>query len=332
MLHHMTSPRTAAIAAIVAVALTPCMASAQTAEDLSEAWATWAESRDVSRSTMAVVKQGEVLANEAVGADPGAVVPLASLSKSITAACVQQLIAAGRLAGDKTAGEILSSAGTASDVTVAELLTHSGGLGPDETQGDAKLAEAEEPMTGAVVARAASRESQTATAGEHAYNNENYAFLGQMIAKVSGQSYEEACRKAVLAPAGVLGGGLEGRWAAQGPWGGWALSAAGFAKFFDTALSEGGALKKPPEELPHVRVEMPEGAMYGMGMLWASRESDHVVWNVGQLCWEDEGDGAYVARFSDGGPVVVVTWTGCLAGTEALAELDRGLAEAALPQ
>lgn len=124
----------------------------------------------------------------------GSEVPeLASISKSITAACITHLVEGGHLGWSDRLSDLL---GLCPDVTIAGLITHSTGLGPDATQmamplwlgqGDGLQGHFAAQVLDLVNARA----EQSGARGVYLYNNENYALLGLVIEAVSGRPHIE---------------------------------------------------------------------------------------------------------------------------------------------
>ena len=302
------------------------------AERIVAAWTDWAESGETEGATIAVMRSGELVVSEGIGAAPDAALPLASLSKAITAACVARLPSPGALSMDTTVEQLIDAAGPAVDWTVGQLLTHSAGIGPDATQGDASLQESTAPPTEAIAMRAIGREPQDGEVGTFAYNNENYnnenyAIVGRMIEVATGRTYAEVCAEAVFEPYGIDTGTMAGEWGAHGPWGGWSMSAADYARFAWATFGPDGAMGLSPDAWPSVAVG--DGANYGMGVLWREIRERHLIWSSGMLCWDGHGSGGYFASY--GGEWLVVTlYADCLDGTSRLMDLDRALFDAAI--
>ncbi|KIQ67635.1 serine hydrolase domain-containing protein [Wenxinia marina] len=281
---------------------------------VEQAFSDWVAANQAEPATLAVLDDGAVVRQAGLGADAAAPRPLASLSKPITAACVSALVEEGTLAWTDTAGDWLGQRGPGSAARLADLVTHGSGIGPDETQGDAALAAAQEPQTAGVAARALSR-PLAAEPGTYAYNNENYAILGAVIEAATGEAYDEACRTRVLDPAGVTGR-IGGRWAAHGPWGGWEMSAPDYARLIRWIAD------RPAMDAP--ALAMGGGVLSTQGLL---RRESGIAWGFGLLCWNGRANGAYAVAHPDG-PAIAVTFTGC-PDDAALQSLDAALFEAA---
>ena len=157
-------------------------------------------------ASAAVVRGKEVVWSEAVGladverereATPDTQYRVGSITKTFTAAAVLQLRDAGRLSLDDPLGEHIPEAGHAS-LTVRGLLSHLSGLQrelpgsvwesmefPSWEEGVALLAEAE----------------QVLPSGSHwHYSNLAYGLLGELVARLSGQSYERYVDERLLRP------------------------------------------------------------------------------------------------------------------------------------
>lgn len=152
---------------------------------------------------------------------------IASLTKPITAAVILDLVGNGRLSLDASVQGLLSgqprTAQAAHAVTVRHLLQHTAAWGP---LGPAMEIEDLRPLIqragGTEYARTPIRRIAIAAlddAPRHkpgtvfAYSNFGYCVLGTIIQTITGQSYQEATRRAVLAPAGAASFALATTWA-----------------------------------------------------------------------------------------------------------------------
>ena len=119
---------------------------------------------------------------------------IASLTKTFTALIVLQLVEQGRLRPeDKLAMYIPDFAG-GDRITIHHLLSHTAGL-PDFIPFD----------------RAKSMQPESAPGERLNYSNIGYIALGKVIAKVTGRTYEEQLREAILAPLGMADTGVDRR-------------------------------------------------------------------------------------------------------------------------
>jgi CubicO group peptidase (beta-lactamase class C family) len=130
---------------------------------------------------------------------------IGSISKSMTALGVMQLVESGRLDLDTTLSQVLDgfSGRPAGAITVRQLLSHTSGF--STRQGNARRSDA----TGAVddLARAVDRLAAVTPAFEPdetwAYSNANYQVLGRVIEVVSGQDYQTYVATHILEPVGM---------------------------------------------------------------------------------------------------------------------------------
>ncbi len=224
-------------------------------------------------------------------------VELASVSKSVTALCVLDLVEAGRLDWSDRLPDLL---GEAPDVTVAQLITHSGGLAPDNTQGVMALwlnrATPDSAHFSAQVLRIVNaRTTQEATPGTYHYNNENYALLGLVIEAVTGAPYLDHCRQAL-----DLGDGIAAspHAMAMQPWGGLMAEPAAHLAFLHRHFGPDSAVGQNPFAYPHVPTG--GGAYYGLGMAFRAHGDGHNFWHFGAWCFPDRfNQGSFAVIWQD---------------------------------
>ncbi len=176
-------------------------------------------------------------------------VPLASLSKAVTAVCAARLIEAGRLRFDSRLGDVrpdlVATAGGGADprlqsITVAQLITHRAGFGgegrPDPAvQAIWELAPSRdlgEITLEAVLRRAFRRPLGSAPGERFRYSNTGYFALGAVIERVAAAPYAEACREVLLRPLLIRGADLDPAWGVLSSAGGWRLSGAEYLAIY----------------------------------------------------------------------------------------------------
>ena len=305
--------------------LLPCGVGAQSIPDrLETGFRVWMQEAGAERGAIAIWRAGQPQRAVGINMPADAPVELASLSKAITALCVAHLIETGSWTRDTTAREVLRRG--PEGLTVAALLTHSAGIGPDQTQGTMPfwLDSGEDRMEEAA-RTALDRDSQAGTPGTYAYNNENYAILGAMIAAETGRAYADACAGAVLLPAGVSTAGPSPRTGGMAAWGGWEMSVNDYARLLNWAFGPGGKIGRAPDRWPSA--EMGGGAFYGMGMTQRAFRGAMNYWHFGQLCFPGElNAGSYAVSWM-GDWSVVVAHDAC-ADWDAMVRLDAALAAA----
>ena len=168
--------------------------------------------------------RGYGLANKerAVPVGPASLFRIGSLSKTVTAVAVLQLVQGGRLGLDDKVLRILDDMGPrpdhvadarVRDITVRHLLQHTGGF-DRERSGDVvfmpRAAEAARRQGGplppdcpTILRDTLERKLDFAPGERFAYSNVGYCILGRIVERVSGAPYETYAREHVLAPAGA---------------------------------------------------------------------------------------------------------------------------------
>ncbi|MEM8789318.1 MAG: serine hydrolase domain-containing protein [Pseudomonadota bacterium] len=264
------------VAATLALVFLAGMVMAQdTADRVRAAWEGWRAEHGDQTAPLVLLDRGEPILRVGDVAEPREL--LASNGKVITALCIDALAVEGRLRFDQGLPELLGRA--APDATLGELITHSGGLRPDETQRGRmfwwlyRTAPRHAQVTDWVIARG------PAGAKTHFYNNENYALLGEVIARVTGAPYAEVCRRRVLDPLDLTAA-LSPVTGALGPWGGWRMSTEDYARFHWATFGANARIGADPFAWPHVRIG--PGVYYGMGALFRT-EPVAAFWHAGAL-------------------------------------------------
>ena len=136
---------------------------------------------------------------------------IASHSKSFTATAVMRLVEAGRLRLDDTVGSrVPELAGSPlATRTVRELLGHQAGVIRDGERGDFWQLDGPFPDRETLVAELL-ESGEVFGANEHfKYSNYGYGILGLIIEEVTGESYADHLRTAVLEPLGMADTGAE---------------------------------------------------------------------------------------------------------------------------
>lgn len=288
------------------------------ARDFETAFATWLDQVGASEGVLALRYEGQPVATWSRGRAVEDMVPLASLSKAITGACVAALVDEGLLYYDNSAREVLGLP-DAAPVTIAALLSHASGLEKDYTQGPMSFWKGDPTPRWAEITPNALDPDRITGDGRYYYSNENYAVLGTVIEAVTGQPYETACRDRVLGPAGAQGDGSD-QFAGYLPWGGWAMNVADYAAVVDHWFAPGGVLGDRLADLPGVGIDGP--VSYGMGMVQRQMDGGtRNVWHFGALCFNDGPTfGSYAVHW-DTGWTVTAWYDACLTGEE-MAALD----------
>ncbi|WP_235000605.1 serine hydrolase domain-containing protein [Pseudooctadecabacter jejudonensis] len=289
---------------------------------IKAAWLDWLGAGGIGQSALAITYQGAVVSVHGSGMSADRPVPIASLSKAVTGACVLSLIDDSILSYDTTLGEAFSDrpdllpAGQSEQaaITVEALLTHTSGLDFDRTQSVINPVlwgggDIDDRITALALARPLG-------APVFFYNNENYAILGRVIAEATGQPVADVCRARVLD--GLTSAGPDPRNGGALAWGGWNMTVVDYARFA-TRLT-------PQKDWPSTPLN--GGAQYGPGVFVRDTDLGTNIWHFGAFCvlgLNDFGSYFYVL---DNGWGVAVWYDVCVSTAQALA-LDGGLARAA---
>jgi CubicO group peptidase (beta-lactamase class C family) len=146
-----------------------------------------------------------------VPATAESVFPIGSITKTMTGLAVQQLIAAGKIRLDATAGEYLPQlAAPAHNAKIRALLDHTSGIvGYTEIPGFPNNTQA--PISReAVLGWFASRPLLFPEGTRWSYTNSGLYLLGLVIEAVSGESYADYLQHHVFTPFGMSGSTLAG--------------------------------------------------------------------------------------------------------------------------
>lgn len=313
-----------ALAAFLLAAIVAQIAAADVPDRLEQAFRRWTAEVAAPRAVLTIWRGGVRERDVAIGMAPRKPVGLASLSKAVTAVCAARMIDTGVWSAKTTSREVLKFGPPG--LTVAALMTHSAGLGPDQTQALMPLWLDTRPDRAPLATEIAlKRAAQTARRGKYSYNNENYAILGQMIAARTGRAYAPYCKKLVLDPAGVTTARLSPRLGGMGPFGGWQMSVQDYARFMHWAYGPRGLIGANPARWP--RSAMGGGAFYGVGMIQRRFRGGMNYWHFGAACFPGRLNlGSYAVRWLREWSVVVA-YDACVDGA-AMGRLDHLLSRA----
>jgi len=302
----------------VSVATVGLAQDAQRIERVEAAFGAWADTHG-AKGTGAIAYEGAVVATFDRGISSDTPIELASLSKAITAVCMNTLFQEGKLSYNDSTVTLLDRD---PPVTVGALMTHSSRYADDVTQ------RAMAGWLGDPTHRAADVAEllQDPDGPEHTfvYNNANYALLALMIESVTGTSYEEECRARVLDPIGVTAQPSP-RSGAFLSWGGWSMTAADYARFH--AHWFGSTVDTGLDPLGKPSVDLGQGVYYGTGTLFRPFNGRFNFWHHGSLCILDGLEVGAFAVTWEAKWTVVVGYDQCL-DWDALFALDAALVDA----
>lgn len=280
------------------------------------AWRGWMDRHGVTASAMALGRGGAVIHAAGQARAPDLPYPVASLSKAITALCLNEILAETGRGWDTTLGDIADALSQvrvtpppwSHHITLAQLVTHTSGMAPDLTQGDmVSRLHGSLGLHRRIAWQALQRDALRGTPGTHVYSNTNYAMLGTVAEALSGQDYATACRQRITAPAGADGAVIEGAMGSMSSYAGWEISATDYARIALHWFAPDRPWVADPDGLPHH-----DG--YGLGAVTGGRGQARTVTHNGRLCspaTEDHNIGALFLALGDGA-VFTANWQGCL--------------------
>lgn len=341
------------IAGTLASLLAP--ARGQTVDAIDQAWRGWM-AKYYKSGELVVLHEDRPVREAAIRGSVDAPVPLASLSKAITAVCIAGLIERGRLSFETPLSQALAATlvrvGPPADprlaaVTVSELLVHRAGFAAKQDVANAPLADYLRHHTAGRTAFESQlkwilRTRLTFEPGTHyAYSNAGYLILGAIVEEASGRDYESYCRESVLLPLGARDAGLDPAWRILSSYGGWRMPLADYGRFYQAYASGNPAIG------PRARAWMmsPQGKRVGGGVHYGlgtfvrpTRIGGGNFWHWGAWTYSLPGahDGPLKASYSTFavrlGELDVnmgVYLEPNLRGDHAHGELDRALGDAA---
>jgi len=200
----------------------PPITGAMTQADLDRALDAWLAARasaDEFAGVVAIARDGKLIFQKPYGlANRDAKMPvmastrfnIASIGKAFTKTAVGQLVAQGRLALTDTIGKWLPDYPNAKarEATVDQLLNHQAGIadffGPAFTAAPKSRFASNTDYYQFVSAQPPLFDPGTS----RQYCNGCYVVLGEIVAKVSGQRYEDYIAEHVFKPAGMFGAGF----------------------------------------------------------------------------------------------------------------------------
>jgi D-alanyl-D-alanine carboxypeptidase len=186
---------------------------------------------------------------------------LASASKMFTLVAIEQLSEAGKLRKDDRVGTYVTSYPAAADVTIGQLLSHTGGLPAGVTPEFFAAIETKQSLDDMISTVAAPLEF--APGSRKQYSNIGFLVLGRVIEVASGEGFEHYVATHILEPAAMHHTTLRGSGCARpisrmapdrtvapqgSPAGGWSASADDLVRFA-RALRDRTLVTAAPEAL-----------------------------------------------------------------------------------
>jgi D-alanyl-D-alanine carboxypeptidase len=171
--------------------------------------AEWLERTGAPSVSIAIVERGALAYTKAYGlarlAPPAPAGPqiryaIDSLSKEFTAAAVLMLVQQGKLSLDDRLGTWLADLGPGSEVTLRQVLTHTGGI-RDYWPEDFITPQMREPASPrAIIREWVDRPLDFLPGSEWQYSNTGYLLAGAVVERAAGESLFEYLRKNVFGP------------------------------------------------------------------------------------------------------------------------------------
>jgi CubicO group peptidase (beta-lactamase class C family) len=282
-----------------------------------------------------------------VPVDPGHVFRVGSITKQFTAVAILQLVAAGKIKlDDDIATYVPDFPAAGHKITIAQLLNQTSGL-PSYTDEKTWLTTWRQDLKPSELLAFTKGKPPLFTPGtDWAYSNTNYILLGDVIAKLSGESYASYVQTKLLGPAGMQHSQLDnaedlipGRvpgYAVAGPkkWknaaylsmthpyaAGALVSTVDDLWKWDKALSTGTLVDAKLLAQAYSNTVLPDGRSTGYGYGWG-------IGTLGRLKTIEHGGGingfsAYEMKVPDAGLYIAILSdneaAGSLVGTGALA-------------
>ena len=250
--------------------------------------------------TLLVARGGNVLLREAVNASPvddaepvgtDTRFPIASMSKSFTAALVLDLVDEGRIGLDQTLAELLPdfAAGYADRVTLRQMLQNRSGIPhyidiPGWFDTDVKAAFTEDSFLAALAAL----ELKFEPGSDYLYSNTNYYLLARIIDRHAGMPYEAFLQTRILDPLGLADTGQIQDVPPQSLATGYLADDAGgysVVPVTNPALFRGTAsMYSTLDDLHRWGQAVMDGSVYSPAAAEAAFDSDRpMAWETGQL-------------------------------------------------
>lgn len=280
------------------------------------AWRNWVVTHNVKASSMALGFDGDIVQSADYNRRADAAYPIASLSKAITAMCLNHILPEMGYDWNTTLKELAPALALINmpphegiqDLRLADLATHNTGF-PKNIDGNETAGEGRNLYTQQHFAREAlTNPSRQPERRRFFYSNVNYAVLGQIITALTGAPYGEVCADRIMKPAGATQASVGGRMWATAGFGGWSASAEEYAKFAMRWLNPGNPWIHKPMDYAY-----DEDNRSGLGVFYNIDEDRFYIQHNG--LWRSKKEtrqhGA-IFVISDTGATFVANWQGSL--------------------
>lgn len=277
------------------------------------AWRDWMARHNITKSSLSIGQAGTVLHSAGEIRNPDIAYPMASLSKAVTAMCLNHVLTDSAYAWDSTLADLapefrkmnVTPDDAVADLTLAQIATHTSGFPKILSYGSTSL-RAQTLSSQPTMARAALKEEANfGPRGPYVYSNANYAIMGLLIEAMTGKPYAEDCGDRIMTPAGATEAAVSGRMAYTAGYGGWSVSTEDYARFAMHWFDPAQPWMTSPQDFAH-----DDAARYGMGTSVHSGRAGIFVSHYGRWTHKDPRKPNIGALFfvRADGATVVVNW------------------------
>lgn len=272
---------------------------------IQAAWRNWMVRHDITQSTISIGQNGKILSTVDAGRSAELAYPVASLSKAVTAMCLNKLLPTTPYTWDTPLSELtpvwdnlnMAPHAELAKLPLSALVTHTSGL-PRRIDPAKTGPQGRNFYTQINFARTALRDPTLLNPDrKHLYSNVGYGLLGQIIEGMTGQPYGDYCGTTIMAPAGATSAQIGGPMWATGGFGGWSITASDYARFIMYWYAADRPWVKTPQNYPLDRASGMGLSVYnyydnGRHMfyhsgLWRSKKTIPPEWSTfsGQHYW-----------------------------------------------
>jgi CubicO group peptidase (beta-lactamase class C family) len=282
-------------------------------DSFESAWRDWMGIYDITSSSIAIGRDGDILRSRGAKRAPSTSFPMASLSKSITAHCLNTFLEDSPYDWNSTLGEMqpvlsklnLTPGAAMLQKSLTEFATHTSGLPMRLVQGKTSLQNKHLDSQISMTRTALKVPENFNAESGYTYSNANYAILGSLVGAMSGGSYGEVCKTRIMDPANALNANVSGRMAKTAGYGGWLVSVEDYARYAMHWFAPDVPWVKDPYSFA-----LDPDTGYGMGA-WVSNHNDGYLFSHGGS-WKHADHrranlGSYMMVGPDG-TAIVVSW------------------------
>lgn len=283
-------------------------------EDFESEFMAWAEEFGLLPASLSAIGQdGNLLLAAGFANAIDLPRPIASISKTIAGQCAVHMARQEVLSLKSTTSDFLDWDGPQGDVTVAQLLTHSSGFGPDSTQRDILGRNLNNyARIQAVIDDVSTRQMLSSDAGSYSYNNENFLVLEALMTAAANEDAVSWCKRSVPGLNLLETLARADQAEALGFAGGLSISAQDLALFFHGLTVD--------DDWP--RVLIAGSNEYGPGVIMQTTSVGQNIFHVGGICVAlGPKFGAFAAQLTSGNSVAAL-YSGC-ADENALGRLNE---------